>query len=119
MIDETNPFIRGYQALSIRRLLIVSYDDECPLTYLPLHSSQAHLADLEVTPQPCMFCEDFVFLPRGRPIPDDVDALTQFLRAPDEALLDVNVRRARLSFSLDGLPAAIDESFGAMGWRAW
>jgi hypothetical protein len=73
MNDETNPFIRGYQALSIRRLLIVSYDDECPLTYLPLHSSQAHLTDLEVTPQPCMFCEDFVFLARGRPIPDDID----------------------------------------------
>lgn len=49
MIDETNPFIRGYQALSIHRVLIVSYDDESPLTYLPLHSSQAHLADLEVT----------------------------------------------------------------------
>ena len=32
---------------------------------------------------------------------------------------DVNVHRARISFDIAQLPAAIDETFRAHGWRAW
>jgi hypothetical protein len=54
------------------------------------------------------------FFPLDRP-----EALARFLRAPDETFFDLNLRRARLSFSLDALPAAIDAAFAAMGWTAW
>ena len=37
---NNNPFVRGYDGLSVQRLLAISYDDDCPLTYLPLHPSQ-------------------------------------------------------------------------------
>jgi hypothetical protein len=39
----SNPFIRGYNGLSIQRMIAIAYDDDCPLTYLPLHASQSHL----------------------------------------------------------------------------
>ncbi|HUI48119.1 MAG TPA: glycosyltransferase [Acidimicrobiia bacterium] len=32
---------------------------------------------------------------------------------------DANIRRARVSYSLDDLPAAIEESFSAHGWVKW
>jgi glycosyltransferase involved in cell wall biosynthesis len=51
-----------------------------------------------------------------------VDAVTRFLADPvttQAQYFDVNVHRARLSFSLDALPGAIDEAFTAMGWTAW
>lgn len=49
----------------------------------------------------------------------DVDGVARFLRTPDEHLLDVNLRRARSTFSLSGLPAAIEEAFLEHGWRSW
>jgi glycosyltransferase involved in cell wall biosynthesis len=36
-----------------------------------------------------------------------------------ERYFDANVHRARVSYSLADLPAAIDESFSAHGWIAW
>ncbi|HHM9246229.1 TPA: ABC transporter substrate-binding protein, partial [Pseudomonas aeruginosa] len=36
MSHSNNPFARGYDGLSVQRLLAISYDD-CPLSYLPLH----------------------------------------------------------------------------------
>ena len=42
MSHSNNPFVRGYDGLSVRRLLAISYDDDCPLSHLPLHASQAH-----------------------------------------------------------------------------
>jgi len=45
MFHFNNPFVRGYDGLSVQRLLAVSYDDDCPLSYLPLHTSQSHLPD--------------------------------------------------------------------------
>ncbi|HBO1111760.1 TPA: ABC transporter substrate-binding protein, partial [Pseudomonas aeruginosa] len=37
MSHSKNPFVRGYDGLSVQRLLAISYDDDCPLSYLPLH----------------------------------------------------------------------------------
>jgi mannosylglucosylglycerate synthase len=36
-----------------------------------------------------------------------------------ERFFDANIHRARLSFSLDDLPGAIDEAFAGNGWIAW
>jgi len=48
------------------------------------------------------------------------DVLARFLAETDtrrETYYDVNLRRARLSFSLPDLPAAIDQAFVAHGWN--
>jgi glycosyltransferase involved in cell wall biosynthesis len=50
---------------------------------------------------------------------DDPTALARFLRAPEPALFETNLRRARASFSLADLPAAIEAAFVAHGWLAW
>ncbi len=50
------------------------------------------------------------------------DAFARFLAEPDarrETYFDVNLRRARLSYSLDDLPRAIDQAFAGHGWTAW
>ena len=45
-------------------------------------------------------------------------ALSRRIGARRETYFDVNLRRARLSFSLADLPAAIDQAFAAHGWSA-
>lgn len=73
MIPDTNPFVRGYQDLSVRRLLAITYEDDCPPTYLPLHPSQTHLRDDQVQLFPCVFCDDFALITEGQAIPDELD----------------------------------------------
>jgi hypothetical protein len=73
MIPNTNPFVRGYQDLSVRRLLAITYEDDCPPTYLLLHPSQAHLRDEQVQRFPCVFCDDFALITEGHTIPDELD----------------------------------------------
>lgn len=77
MIPEANPFIRGYQDLSVRRQLVITYEDDCPPAYLPLHPSQAHLRDDQVRCFPCTFCEDFALVTEGQTIPRDIDEQCQ------------------------------------------
>ena len=73
MIPVTNPFVRGYQNLSIQRLLAIRYEDDCPLTYLPLHPSQAHLTDEQLHRFPCVFCDDFALITEGQEIRAELD----------------------------------------------
>jgi glycosyltransferase involved in cell wall biosynthesis len=50
------------------------------------------------------------------------DNLAKFLAEPEDVqqrYFDVNVHRARISFDIAQLPAAIDETFRAHGWHAW
>jgi len=50
------------------------------------------------------------------------DVVVRFLNEPDsrrETYFDVNLRRAALSFALEDLPSAIEQTFGAHGWAAW
>lgn len=72
-----NPFIRGYDGLSIQRLLAISYDDDCPLTYLPLHASQVHLPDNQIERFPCIFSDRFALITEGKEVPDELDAQCQ------------------------------------------
>lgn len=48
MSQINNPFIRGYQRPHIVRTLLITYEDDCPPIWRPLHSSQAHLRDDQV-----------------------------------------------------------------------
>jgi glycosyltransferase involved in cell wall biosynthesis len=50
---------------------------------------------------------------------DDPRALAAFLAAPDPALLEANVERARRDFSLSDLPARLDAAFVERGWTSW
>ncbi|MBN9421857.1 MAG: ABC transporter substrate-binding protein [Candidatus Accumulibacter sp. 66-26] len=74
---RNNPFIRGYDGLSIQRLMAISYDDDYPLTYLPLHASQAHLPDSQIERFPCIFSEHFALITESQQVPDDLDAQCQ------------------------------------------
>src|SRR3546814_3749777 len=48
MSHSKKPFVRGYDGLSVQRLLAISYDDDCPLSYLPLHvRSEEHTSELQ------------------------------------------------------------------------
>jgi mannosylglucosylglycerate synthase len=50
------------------------------------------------------------------------ELLVRFLAEPPgrrETYFDVNLRRARVSFSLPELPATIEQAFAAQGWIAW
>lgn len=74
MNPKANPFIRGYNGLSIQRLVAISYDDDCPLTYLPLHVSQSHLQDNEIERFECVFCDDFALITEGQTVSHELDA---------------------------------------------
>jgi glycosyltransferase involved in cell wall biosynthesis len=53
---------------------------------------------------------------------DRPEALVQFLAAPEETreqYYDVNLHRARISYDIAELPAAIDRAFTEHGWRSW
>ena len=69
---NNNPFVRGYDGLSVQRLLAISYDDDCPLSYLPLHVSQSHLPDSQVERHACVFCDDFALITEGQNVPPEV-----------------------------------------------
>lgn len=74
MSPMTNPFIRGYSGLSIQRLVAIQYQDDGPLTYLPLHESQSHLRDDEIARFECVFCDDFALIAESQAVPDALDA---------------------------------------------
>lgn len=69
----SNPFIRGYNRLSIQRMIAIAYDDDHSLTYLPLHASQSHLRDDQIQRFECVFCDDFALIAQGQAVPDELD----------------------------------------------
>ena len=77
MSPNSNPFLRGYQNLSIDRTLCITYEDDCPPVWRPLHPSQAHLPDDQVALFPCVFNNDFALITEGQDIPEDLEARCQ------------------------------------------
>ena len=77
MSPESNPFLRGYQNLRIDRSLCITYEDDCPPVWRPLHPSQAHLPDDQVARFPCIFNDDFALIIEGQDFPDDLEAQCQ------------------------------------------
>ncbi|CAM8819885.1 DUF5983 family protein [Burkholderia pseudomallei] len=74
MAHHGNPFLRGYHALTIRRVLCITEDDhERPPSYRPLHASQAHLSDEDVRGNLCIFCDDYGLVADKRPVPDALE----------------------------------------------
>lgn len=77
MPSDSNPFLRGYQNLRIERTLCITYEDDCPPVWRPLHPSQAHLTDDQVVLFPCIFGNDFALITEGQDIPDNLEAQCQ------------------------------------------
>lgn len=77
MKPQTNPFIRGYQNLKFDRVLMITYEDDCPPCFRPLHASQAHLPDDKVQLFPCIFCDDFALITEGQTISDELELQCQ------------------------------------------
>jgi len=77
MSTDFNPFLRGYQNLRIERSLNITYEDDCPPVWRPLHPSQAHLTDDQLALFPCIFSNDFALITEGQDIPDDLEAQCQ------------------------------------------
>lgn len=77
MIRHPNPFLRGYQNLRISRCLFITYEDDCPPVWRPLHPSQAHLPDDEIARFPCVFTEDYALITEGQEIPEELEAQCQ------------------------------------------
>jgi len=73
MSPNSNPFLRGYQNLRIERTLCITYEDDCPPAWRPLHPSQAHLPDDQAALFPCVFNNDFALITEGQDIPEDLD----------------------------------------------
>ncbi|KSK92054.1 hypothetical protein [Pseudomonas aeruginosa] len=77
MSPNSNPFLRGYQNLSIDRSLCITYEYYYPPAWRPLHPSQAHLPDDQVALFPCVFNNDFALITEDQDIPEDLDAQCQ------------------------------------------
>ena len=77
MSPNSNPFLRGYQNLRIDRSLCITYEDDCPPVWRPLHPSQAHLTDDQVALFPCVFSNDFALITEGQDIPEDLEVQCQ------------------------------------------
>ncbi|WP_332846629.1 DUF5983 family protein [Pseudomonas lactucae] len=66
-------FVRGYDNLSIERLLLITYANDCPPCFRSIHRSQAHLLDDALELFACLFNDDFALTSEGQAIPDELD----------------------------------------------
>lgn len=73
----SNPFAHGYDHLHIERLLMITYEDDYPPCFRPVHDSQAHRPDHELQLFPCQFNDDFALISEGQSIPDELDERCQ------------------------------------------
>jgi hypothetical protein len=73
----SNPFARGYDNLHIERQLLITYEDDCPPCFRPVHDSQTHLPDDELQLFPCLFNDNFALISEGQSIPNDLDERCQ------------------------------------------
>jgi hypothetical protein len=77
LLPASNPFVRGYENLRIERLLLITYENDCPPCFRAPHDSQAHLPDDKLQMFPCIFNDDFVLISEGQSIPDELDERCQ------------------------------------------
>ena len=70
-------FARGYDNLRIERLLLITYENDCPPCFRPVHDAQAHLPDDELQLFPWLFNDDFALISEGHSIPDELDERCQ------------------------------------------
>lgn len=72
LLADANPFARGFHNLHVERLLLITFEDDCPPCFRPLHHSQALLPDDELQLFPCVFNDDFALISEGQSIPDEL-----------------------------------------------
>lgn len=73
LLTASNPFARGYDHLHIERLLLITYENDCPPCFRPVHDTQAHLPDEELQLFPCLFNDDFALISDGQSIPKGLE----------------------------------------------
>lgn len=69
LLKALNPFARGYDNLHIERLLQITYANDCPPCFRPIHDAQAHLPDNALELFPCLFNNDFALVSEDQSIP--------------------------------------------------
>lgn len=77
LLLTSTPFARGYDNLHIERLLLITYENDCPPCVRPVHDSQAHLPDNALQLFPCLFNDEFALISEGQSIPDELDERCQ------------------------------------------
>ena len=77
LLVASNPFARGYDNLHIERLLLITYENDCPPCFRPVHDSQTYLPDDELQLFPCLFNDDFALISEGQSIPEELDERCQ------------------------------------------
>jgi len=65
-----NPFLRGYRQFNIKRVLLVTSEDDGRLYYRSVHSLQAHLPDSQLEHACCEFGSDFALIPERLKLPE-------------------------------------------------
>ncbi|SMF66132.1 MULTISPECIES: hypothetical protein [unclassified Pseudomonas] len=90
MLGASNPFVRGYDNLSIERLLLITYANDCPPCFRSVHDSQAHLPDDALELFPCLFCDDFAIISEDQLIPDELDERYQSTGLVRQVIYAVN-----------------------------
>ena len=64
-----NPFLRGFHDLSYKRVVQISYANNCPPCYRPLHPAQIQLPNEAIYFQPCVFDDDCAVITDGQNVP--------------------------------------------------
>lgn len=62
-----NPFLRGYQGLTVQRQLIIGTVGGGPLVRRPLHPFHDHLNDERLFQSACRFCDHYALMLEGTP----------------------------------------------------
>lgn len=65
-----NPFLRGYSQFNIKRVLLVTSEDDGRLYYRSVHSLQAHIPDSQLEHACCEFGSDFALIPERLKLPE-------------------------------------------------
>ena len=105
MSQINNPFIRGYQRPHIVRTLLITYEDDCPPIWRPLHSSQAHLRDDQVRLFPCLIGDDFALITEGQDVSQDLEE-----KCTTEGIVRTVVY-AIAADDFDGLPVHVGDTY--------
>ncbi|MBX8544121.1 ABC transporter substrate-binding protein [Pseudomonas cichorii] len=77
LLVASNPFARAYDNLHIERLLLITYENDWPPCFRPVHDSQAHLTDDELQLFHCLFNDNFALISEGHSIPEELDERCQ------------------------------------------
>jgi hypothetical protein len=72
MTCSNNPFVRGYEGLSVQRLLAINCTDDHPMIHLPLHASQSYLPDDAIERRVCLYWKNFALIDEDQEVPFDL-----------------------------------------------